>query len=77
MLKNRRLHVISLMVLLLTILSLSVAMAQNSVDEQPLLKMLAHVPDNATSRSEITFNDRKAIEAAYPPAKMPTDWGCI
>lgn len=41
---------------------------------QPLLAMLARVPDTPTSRSEIFFNDRQAIEAAYPPAQMPIDW---
>ncbi len=41
---------------------------------QPLLTMLARVPDTPTSRSEIFFNDRRAIEAAYPPARMPADW---
>ena len=59
MFKNRRFRFISLIVLSLAILSLSTVTAQNSLDEQPLLKMLAHVPDNATSRSEIYFNDRK------------------
>jgi hypothetical protein len=77
MFKNHRLRLISLIVFILTTLSLSVVAAQNSVDEQPLLKMLAHVPNNATSRSEITFNDRKAIEMAYPPAKMPADWAAF
>lgn len=72
--RNHRLPFISLIVLILTILSLSAVTAQDSLDEQPLLTMLAHVPDNATSRGEIYFNDRKAIEAAYPSAKMPADW---
>lgn len=65
---------VSLIVLVLMTLSLSAVTAQDSLGEQPLLKMLAHVPDNATSRSEIYFNDRKAVEIAYPPAKMPSDW---
>ena len=72
--KNRRLRFISLFMLIMTILSLSVTTAQDSLDDQPLLKMLANVPDNATSRSEIYFNDRKAVELAYPSATMPKDW---
>lgn len=75
--KNRRLHVMSLVIFVFIILSLSTVTAQNSLGEQPLLKMLAHVPDNAISRSEITFNDRKAIEAAYPPAQIPADYAAF
>ncbi len=75
--KNHRLRFISLFVLIITILSLSVATAQDSLDEQPLLKMLANVPDNATSRSEIYFNDRKAVELAYTSAKMPANWAAF
>jgi hypothetical protein len=43
-------------------------------NQQPLLTMLSRVPDTPTSRSEIFFNNRRAIEAAYPPARMPANW---
>jgi hypothetical protein len=66
-----------LIVLVAMLLGLSLVAAQENVDEQPLLKMLANVPDNATSRSEIYFNDRKAVEAAYPSAKLPADWSAF
>ena len=72
--KSHRLRFTSLIMLVVMLFILSLAAAQDSVDEQPILKMLANVPDNATSRSEIFFNDRKAIEATYPSAKMPVDW---
>jgi len=68
---------ISLICLIVTMLGLSAAAAQTALDAQPLLKMLANVPDNATSRSEIYFNDRAAIEAAYPSANMPADWAAF
>src|SRR5678815_1944989 len=77
MFKGRQLHFISLIVFILASLSLSVVTAQNSPQEQPLLQMLMNVPDNATSRTEIYFNDRKAVEAAYPSAKMPADWAAF
>src|SRR5690348_3030336 len=77
MFKNRQLHFITLIVFILASLSLSVVAAQNSSQQQPLLQMLKNVPDNATSRGEIYFNDRKAVEAAYPSAKMPTDWAAF
>ena len=63
-----------LMVVVCGMLGVSAVTAQDALDQQPLLKMLAQVPDNAVSRSEIYFNDRKAVEAAYPSAKMPKDW---
>src|SRR5258705_12897775 len=75
--KNHRLRLISLIVFILTSLSLSIVAAQNSLEDQPLLQMLMHVPDNATSRSELYFNDRKAIEIAYPSSKVPADWAAF
>src|SRR5258706_16243654 len=75
--KNHRFRFISLIVFILTSLSLSIVAAQNSLEDQPLLQMLVHVPDNATSRSELYFNDRKAIEVAYPSAKVPVDWAAF
>lgn len=48
--------------------------AQDSLDSQPLIKMLSQVPDNVVTRSEIYFNDRKAVELAYPTTRMPKDW---
>src|SRR5580765_117207 len=77
MFNNHRLRLISLIVFILTSLSLSTVAAQNSLEDQPLLKMLMRVPDNATSRSDIYFNDRKAIEVAYSSAKMPADWAAF
>ncbi len=75
--KTHRLRFIMLVVFILTMLSLSAAAAQDSLGDQSLIKMLANVPDNATSRSEIYFNDRKAVETAYPSAKMPADWAAF
>ncbi len=72
--KNHRLHFISLILVVVTVFSLSVTSAQDSLDDQPLLKMLANIPNTTMSRTEIYFNDRKAIETAYPPAKAPKDW---
>lgn len=40
----------------------------------PLLEMLANVPDSAESRTELYFEDQRAIESAYAPAEMPTDF---
>jgi hypothetical protein len=74
MVKSYQRRMMSLVIIVLALCSLSVAAAQDSLDNQPLLKMLANVPDNAISRSEIYFNDRKAVELAYPTAKMPKDW---
>ncbi|MEZ4669616.1 MAG: hypothetical protein R3E39_17055 [Anaerolineae bacterium] len=65
---------ISILLLLFT-LTLSAAAAQDILDQQPLMQMLARVPDTAVSRSEIYFNDRRAVESAYPDAKMPANWG--
>ncbi|MBI1278371.1 MAG: hypothetical protein GC179_09610 [Anaerolineaceae bacterium] len=72
--KNHRLHFISLFVLVLALLSFSLINAQDSLDSQPLLKMLANIPNSSLSRTELYFNDRKAVEMAYPPAKVPKDW---
>ncbi|MBA3874575.1 MAG: hypothetical protein H0X30_36060, partial [Anaerolineae bacterium] len=72
--KNYRLHFMSLIVIVLALVSLSAVAAQDKLDDQPLLQMLANVPDNASSRTEINFNDRKAVELAYPNAKMPANW---
>ena len=74
MFQNHRFHFISLWVTILTLLSLSLVTAQDSLESQPLLKMLANIPNTSQSRTEIYFNDRKAVETAYPPAKMPKDW---
>lgn len=74
MFNNHRLHFINLLVLVLALLGLSTVTAQDSLDDQPLLKMLANIPNSSQSRTEIYFNDRKAVEAAYPPAKAPNDW---
>jgi hypothetical protein len=53
--------------------------AQDSadLDSQPIMQMLARVPDTPTNRREIVFNDRLAIEEAYPPAQMPADWAAF
>ncbi len=74
MFQNHRFHFISLWVTILTLLSLSLVTAQDSLESQPLLKMLANIPNTSQSRTEIYFNDRKAVEIAYPPAKVPKDW---
>lgn len=49
------------------------ASAQDSAGS-PLLDMLARVPNTPVSRNEIYFNDRVAIEAAYPPARRLLSW---
>lgn len=68
-----QLTVIVLMVI--TLLSLSAVGAQEpALDEQPLMQMLARIPNTTLSRTEIYFNDRKAIETAYPSAKMPENF---
>lgn len=72
--KRYRLYFISFIVLVLTTLGLSITSAQESLDQQPLMKMLARIPNTSASRTEIYFNDRAAVEAAYPPAKMPKNW---
>jgi hypothetical protein len=53
--------------------------AQDSadLDSQPIMQMLARVLDTPTNRQEILFNDRLAIEQAYPPAQMPADWAAF
>src|SRR5215218_1883190 len=38
----------------------------------PLLDILARVPDSPKSRNLIYYSNHAAIEAAYPPAKPPT-----
>ncbi len=43
-------------------------------DIPPLLEMLSHVPNTPASRGETYFTDHRAIETAYPPAQMSTDW---
>lgn len=72
--KNHRLRFIGLCISMLTLLSLSFVRAQDSLESRPLLKMLANIPNTSQSRTEIYFNDRKAVEAAYPSAKVPKDW---
>src|SRR4051812_11814165 len=47
--------------------------AQDPLDQQPFIQMLFHIPDVPTSHSYMWFEDSKAIELAYPPAKMPKD----
>ncbi len=72
--KRYRLYCMSFIVLVLTTFGLSITLAQDPLDQQPLMKMLARIPNISASRTEIYFNDRVAVEAAYPPAKMPKDW---
>ncbi len=59
--------------LLIAVLTLSNAHAQDAY-ESPLLALLATVPDTANNRTQVIFSDRAAIEAAYPPARMPADF---
>jgi hypothetical protein len=35
------------------------------------------VPDTLNNRREIIFNDRLAIEEAFPPAQIPADWAAF
>lgn len=77
MLATRYRRVISWAVLLLLLLSLPVIQAQDSLEDQPLMKMLARIPNISQSRSELYFNDRQAVEAAYPPAQAPADWAAF
>ncbi len=67
-------RVISLVMLMLSVFSLSAVAAQDSLDDQPLYQMLVRIPDTPASRTEIYFNDRKAVEAAYPASRMPASW---
>lgn len=68
------LRFISCLMVLLLMVSVAAVNAQDTFDQQPLMQMLARVPDTAVSRSDIYFHDRRAIETAYPPAKMPANW---
>lgn len=63
-----------LIMLMLTVMGLSTVGAQDTLEEQPLMQMLARIPNTTMSRTEIYYNDRKAIEVAYPPAAMPQDF---
>ncbi len=67
-------RIIGLFVVLLTLFSLPVMAAQDTLDDEPLMQMLARIPNTTLSRTEIYFNDRKAVETAYPSARMPANF---
>jgi len=61
-----------LLVLLLIVPPLG---AQDANDEQPLLDMLALVPDTSSARAGfISYIDYRAVEAARPGALQPASW---
>jgi hypothetical protein len=64
---------VMLSLLLIAMLLFGVAQAQDSY-KSPLLALLATVPDTTNNRTQLIFNDRAAIEAAYPPARLPADF---
>jgi hypothetical protein len=59
-------------VLLAGVLVSSAAAQPNGLDDQPIMRMLAQVPQG-TLTSHLTFSDRAAITQAYPEAQMPTE----
>lgn len=67
-------HRAAFVLLLIAMLSFGAAQAQEAY-ESPLLALLATVPDTANNRTQVLFGDRAAIEAAYPPARIPDDFG--
>lgn len=72
--KRYRGYFLLLVILMLAVMGLSTVGAQDTLEEQPLMQMLARIPNTTMSRTEIYYNDRKAIETAYPPAAMPQDF---
>jgi hypothetical protein len=50
-----------------------VAAQEPSLDEQPLMQMLARVPQ-VVPASSLLFSDWVAITQAYPEAQLPPDW---
>ncbi len=59
-------------VLLAGVLVSSAAAQPTGLDDQPIMRMLAQVPQGALT-SYLTFSDRAAITQAYPEAQMPTE----
>jgi len=66
-----RIKAIAGVVLLVWVLVNSAAAQSTTLDDQPIMQMLAQVPQGAPT-SYLTFSDRAAIAQAYPEAQMPT-----
>lgn len=66
-----RIKAIAGVVLLVWVLVNSAAAQSTTLDDQPIMQMLAQVPQGAPA-SYLTFSDRAAIAQAYPEAQLPT-----
>lgn len=66
-----RIKAIAGVVLLVWVLVNSAAAQSITLDDEPIMQMLAQVPQGAPT-SYLTFSDRAAITQAYPEAQMPT-----
>ncbi|MCA0454138.1 MAG: hypothetical protein LCI00_09215 [Chloroflexi bacterium] len=70
--KRYQCHVSLLFVWLLALVGISAVGAQDTLlEEQPLMQMLARIPNTTLARTEIYFNDKQAVETAYPDTRVP------
>lgn len=62
--------------MMLLLIASSTAAQDVMLDDQPLMRMLARIPQTA-SIGYMLFSDRTAITQAYPEAQMPADWAAF